>query len=846
MNEVGVGLHAAPSYRFGSVEVRPVERKVLVEGREVVIGSRAFDVCIALIEHRDRLVTKDELLDLAWPGLVVEENNLQVQVSTLRKILGADVVATVPGRGYRFAAHVVEGPEPRGPMTSAHPIPVAALGAIIGREREIAALLQLVDERRLVTIVGPGGIGKTRVAREIVGRLAPRFTNGVCWVDLAAVALEQRVVQAIAHSAHLEVTEGDPLALLARALGHRDTLLVFDNCEHLAAEVARVAHVLLEAGSRLRVLATSQDILRISDECVFRLDALEVPAAGTPLAEARGCGAMQLLETRTRAVDRRFVLSDENLSAAIDICAQLDGNALAIEMAAARVPLLGLEGVAARLGERLRILRLEWRDVPARHRTLRATLDWSHAMLHADEQAVLRRLAVFAGSFRPECAQRVAADARVDEWSALDALGALVDKSLVSLEQLDPPRYRLLETTRLYVAEKLAEHKEEQGARDHHRKAMEQVAAEAERAFWLESDESWLATYGPDYDDLERAFDLACEQQDAQCAGVIIQVLTRFDGMRNLFIAARRRKTAALALVPAADASAAALLWNALAAFRFTAVPGASRAEIDRNRTNAWRKLGNARELYEALARTAANVGREDDVRVAEAALAEAVALEDPHWPPRLRLLLWQARALAHAYRSDWPACAECYEEAVFLAQRAGATRMVAAFRADLAEAQLMAGDFAAAIESGKEAIAQLRAFDQPFNLEGALCVLCGALVMADDLPSARSILAQAFPFVEDSGMQGAPFDHAALLATRSGRHADAARILGFADACYAREAERREPNEERSATLAALGITTALGSDAAAKHRAAGIRMTRRQADAVVRSVLEPASGGP
>jgi predicted ATPase/DNA-binding winged helix-turn-helix (wHTH) protein len=480
-------------YRFGDIEVRRVERELLVGGQHTAIGSRAFDLLLALIDHRDRVVSKNELLDLVWPGLVVEENNLQAQVSAIRKLLGPKALATIPGRGYRFALPLSEespfpaaANTPSGAPASTPPLTnlPAAEEAPFGRDADTAAITQLLREHRLVTVLGSGGIGKTRLAQEVARGQVDMHANGVWWVDLAALSAPDKVVPAIANAAHLQLEEGDPLAELAKALAHRSTLLVLDNCEHLVAHVARVVHTALGAAAGLRVLATSQEALKTPGEYVYRLDSLAVPPPGTSLESARTFGAVKLLEQRARAVDRLFALSESTIADAIELCRQLDGIALAIEMAAVRLPVLGLGPLQARLGERLKLLRGASRLMPARHRTLRATLDWSHSLLSSEEQAVLRRLSVFAGSFRLDMAQRVAATEDLDEWMVLDSLTALIDKSLVQVERNEPPRYRLLETTRLYAAERLLEHAESEGTFLRHGAALAALADESNQAYW--------------------------------------------------------------------------------------------------------------------------------------------------------------------------------------------------------------------------------------------------------------------------------------------------------------------------------------------------------------------------
>jgi predicted ATPase/DNA-binding winged helix-turn-helix (wHTH) protein len=833
-------------YRFDRFEVRRVERELRMGGERAGIGSRAFDVLLALLDHRDRVVSKNELLDCVWPGLVVEENNLQAQVSALRKLLGPKAIATIPGRGYRFALPLADEGADQAPAavrgdavaSIARTNLPAADEMPFGRDADMAAVTQLLREHRLVTVVGAGGIGKTRLAQEAARRQIDAHASGVWWVDLAALSNPDGIVPAIVNAARLQLEEGDPLAELARALAYRSTLLVIDNCEHLAADVARVVQAALGAATGLRVLATSQEPLKTPGEYAYRLDALAVPPSGTSLEVSRTFGAIQLLEQRAKAVDRLFSLNESTIAGAIELCRHLDGIALAIEMAAVRLPLLGLEPLQARLGERLKLLRSGDRLMPARHQTLRATLDWSHSLLNADEQATLRRLSVFAGSFRLDMAQRVASSGALDEWTVLDALTALIEKSLVHVERSEPPRYRLLETTRLYAAEKLREHAETDITLERHSEALVALADESNEAYWALADKPWLSRYAADYEDLQGAFDRACATRRADVAASTGEALFNLDRMRGLVVPLRKRAASAHALLPLGDSRAQARLWNCIARFL------ASTAELPLvvtapERVAAWRRVGDKRQIYLALGTLSIACVRAGDWVAAERALGEAHALEDPAFPRRLLAELAGDRIGLGNYRNDATAYRKSLRETMRLAEEVGAEALVSVCRRSLADAALMAGDVTEAIALGRAAVADPRVRDRPRSLAVALSNLNAALLVAGELEAARQVATEALPLAWQAGIVHYFFDHVALYAARMGRAAQAAQLVGFANRIYAAGKEPRQPNEARSMEQAEAAATSILGTDEYHRIRSAGDAMSDEEARALARNVL-------
>jgi predicted ATPase len=446
----------AQSYRFGPAELRPAERQLLVEGRPAHIGARAFDVLVALVDRRDRVVTKDELLDLAWPGLVVEENNLHVQISALRKVLGAQAVSTIAGRGFRFMpeVHVVDAPA--GPTTvRVHNLP-AQLNSFVGREAEIAQLLQMFERSRLVTITGSGGTGKTRLSLQAAREIHGRFQDGVWLVELAALSDPERVALAAAAVLGVKEEAGRPLNdTIARYVRDRSILLVIDNCEHLIQASAELAKRLLEASEGLCILASSREALRITGEALF------------PLPSLAANDSAKLFVDRASAVHPGFRTNGASGAAVAEICRRLDGIPLAIELAAARVNSLPVEQIAARLSDSLDVLRGGDRTHLTRQQTLRASIDWSYDLLSIPERELMRRLSVFAGSWGSEGARAVAAGGDVQSHDVLDLLSRLVEKSLVAKDS-GHGRYRLLDTVRQYARELLKSSGEEDGIRGQH------------------------------------------------------------------------------------------------------------------------------------------------------------------------------------------------------------------------------------------------------------------------------------------------------------------------------------------------------------------------------------------
>lgn len=468
-------------YGAGPWAVDLARRELRADGVPVPIGGRAFEIVEVLIEAAGELVTKDDIMARVWPGVFVEENTLQVHISAVRRALGPDreLLKTVAGRGYRLlgrwtaqqpAMTATDGAIPRTagrPFTTNFPAPTSEL---IGRETAVQHLRDLLSAYRVVTLTGPGGIGKTALALEVARRLFPSFEGDGRLVELASLSDPGLLPSAVAGALGFRLGDETTFDAVATAIGGNALLLVLDNCEHVIDAVAKLVETLIRLCPRTSVLATSREVLRIDGECVYRVSPLDAPSQDQDDPnKILGHGAVQLFIARAAAWQADASPDAQSLPAIAAICRRLDGIPLAIEFAAARAATLGLRRVAERLNDRFGLLAGGRRTALARHQTLRATLDWSYELLPDLERHLLRHLAVFPAGFTLEAASAVRGDTD-DAASDIEALVAnLVAKSLVQLDGSAPGgRWRMLETIRAYAMVKLKERGEaEMAARRH-------------------------------------------------------------------------------------------------------------------------------------------------------------------------------------------------------------------------------------------------------------------------------------------------------------------------------------------------------------------------------------------
>jgi predicted ATPase/DNA-binding winged helix-turn-helix (wHTH) protein len=467
------GQGRPPVYQLEDCEIDLGRRELRRHAAPVPIGGRAFEILETLIESAGDLVRKDDLRSRVWRGAIVEDSTLQVHISAVRKALGQyrGLLKTESGRGYRLLGNWAVRRDdasqdssdfdrwtvaPRQLQTS---LPARA-SELIGRNSALEQLRDILSAYRMVTLTGPGGIGKTALAIELARKIVAEFDGGGWFVELTPLTDPTLVPSAVASVLGLKLG-GDVISdeTVARAVGGQNILLVLDNCEHIIDAAASFTESFVRLCPRATILATSREVLRIDGEHVYRIPPLDVPAAQVnEPSQILSHSAVELFVARTKSLGSEFLSHDGNPTTIAAICRHLDGMPLAIEFAAARAAMLGVQDVATGLRDRFALLTVGRRTALRRHQTLRATLDWSYELLPETEQQLLRRLAVFPTGFTVDAVVAVTKDLTLGTSSVMEGIASLVSKSLVTLDNSENlSRWRLLETIRAYAFEKLVE-----------------------------------------------------------------------------------------------------------------------------------------------------------------------------------------------------------------------------------------------------------------------------------------------------------------------------------------------------------------------------------------------------
>ncbi len=813
---------AHATLRFGRFELQRSERRLLIDSRPALLGARAFDMLMVLAERPGELVGKNELLDRVWPGVVVEEGNIAVQVNALRKVLGSDLIGTVPGRGYRFTARiegqVLDAPAVAAPAPDLQTRLPRALPALLGRDSDLAKLGALVDGHALVSVIGAGGIGKTLLVQHLLDARRRAHPHGVCWVELAGVPDSAALPTTVAAALGVRLGGGDPFEALAVAVGPLNLLLALDNAEHLRDDVGRLATLLIEAAPATKLVVTSQVRLGVNTERVLRLSTLDLPPAGAGVEQALAAGAVALFVDRVQASDPRFTLTDTSVASVVSVCRSVDGLPLAIELAAARALMLGVHGLASAMGDRLQLLtRNRNRAAPARQQTLRATLEWSHGFLDAAEQAVFRRLAVVVGSCSLQLAQQIAADAAgdgpIDAWAVLDALDVLVDRSLVAVLPGDDdasPRYRLLESPKAFALDRLVAAGEVEMTQLRLAQAVSRLFAEAWDAYMSGGITTgsnplkrWLA---PDCDNARAALAVGhCpDSVRLQISAVLQRALPRSLIGERLALA-----NSCEVLLEAEPSSHLRMIgWLNTAITWLNPRRQRKRAAAERALALARdheRLTGDRRYLYAALGVLGFAMASNNELDSASATLAEMRALEDAGTVPRHMMYREAIEFTSARLRGDFAERLRVAHERV---ARAADAQDEALCMTDLIDAELAAGDMRAAATTGRALVAKLVASRDEYELTMARLNLCAALLALDARMEARQVGELGWLQAARFELQAYWADYLSLLAALEQRPAAAARLCGYSVAAYAMTGDDREVNEavafDRARRLAA------------------------------------------
>jgi predicted ATPase/DNA-binding winged helix-turn-helix (wHTH) protein len=521
------------AFIFGPFKLSVAERLLKRGDEALTIGGRALDLLTVLVERAGEVISHKELIARAWPDVTVEEANLRVHIATLRKVLGdglngARYISNVAGRGYCFVAAVARSiveqvlPPADPPLVNSrtHNLP-AQLTRMVGRDQVVRQLQAKLMTCRFVSIVGPGGVGKTTVAVAVAHGLVEGFHGAVWFVDLGVLADSRLVPTAVASALGIVTQAQDPLLGLLGFLGDRKILLVLDNCEHVIDAAAELVERVMNEAPQAHILATSREALRADGEHIHILNSLDTPPNKPRLqaAEALCYPAVQLFMERAAASGYHSDLSDTDAPVVANICRRLDGIALAIELAASRAGSLGISGTAEVLDNRFKIVWNGRRLALPRHQTLNSMLDWSYNLLSDLEKRVLCRLSIFVGDFTIKAAREIAAEAEIDDARITQAVTSLLAKSLISTTHSHKSTYyRLLDTTRAYALAKLADCGEmDCMARRHATIFCKYLKDQNLQSGYGEED---LAEYAPQIGDVRAALDWALSGREDRAIGV--------------------------------------------------------------------------------------------------------------------------------------------------------------------------------------------------------------------------------------------------------------------------------------------------------------------------------------
>jgi predicted ATPase len=807
----------------------------VTQDRSLAFGELLRDLRLAAGLSQEMLA---ERARLSLGGISVLERGARRSPHRDTVALLAEGLGLCPADRARLEAAAVRPAQPRRRKSAKQELPPhnlpAEFNSFVGHRHEIAEIAGLLRDVRFVTLVGAGGVGKTRCALQIGTAFLRSTSDGVWLAELAPIPDQSLVPSVIALALNIhEQPDRSLLETLVAYLKRKQLLLILDNCEHVIDEARTVTAKILQACPDVRILATSREGLRICGEETYRIPSLGVPPDTETLSSeaVSRYEAVQLFVDRARSSNKRFALTDENAPDVVEICRRIDGIPLAIELAAARVNVLSAQQLAEKLDDRFRVLTGGDRNALPRQQTMRALIDWSYDLLSDEERLLFRKLAIFAGGFTLDSASAVCSSTALDEPEVFDLLSSLVDKSLVHSEPAGSgTRYRLLESTRQYAREKLAEGGEFETSARAHAAAYLAMAEELGSAWETSPDRAVLALAEPELENLRAALQWAFGSRGdvrlgQRLAGTLRSpwaILGETEGRRWIQLA--RESTDAhtpVATIAALDLAEALL--------------AAGLMQHKASLAAAQRALASYREVGDQLriARTERIVGRELVVlgKIAEGEQLLSQALQGARSLGARRLIgnvledLAVARELAGG---DLCEARQLSAEALAIARSMGAERNAAVLAGNLAEAEFRGGDAAAAVRLVGEALAAARTLNSTRDVTNALCNMAAYLVTLDRYDEARTSAREALAAARDARyavqVTWALQRLAAVCALRPAvaslpeALARAARLLGYADTQLTRLDAVREYTEQQEYDKMLPALRNALGADECAK----------------------------
>ncbi|MBC5804690.1 MAG: hypothetical protein DLM53_05930 [Candidatus Eremiobacter antarcticus] len=683
------------------------------------------------------------------------------------------------------------------------------LSSLVGREQDVAEIKALVEHSRLVTLCGAGGIGKTRCAMQVGADLLDGYSDGVWFVDLASLGNASLVPNVVA--AVFDVQEPSNQQMLDALIAffkNKELLVILDNCEHVIADVSKTADALLKACPKLRILATSRESLAIGGESVYRMPSLAVPADshGLTAAAALAYGAIALFDVRARAANARFQLSDDNAPVIAEICRRLDGIALAIELAAARIKVLSPRQLSEKLDERFRLLTGGNRAALPRQQTMRALIDWSYDLLSESEQRLFRYFSIFAGAFTLELATAVCADDSIADFEMLDLLSSLVDKSLLHPEYAaDETRYRLLESTRQYAREKLLERGEYESIVRRHADVYVAFADKLDDSWDSTPDREWICKAEPEMDNWRAAIAWAVS---ANGDTRVVQELALAKVWQELAHAEGRRYVRMALDAVAADTPPLLVAELELSASKIDSIFGQFKSAL----ASAERALAIFQQLPDpelCVANAQLCAGRAllflSRIEEGEALLQAALDVFRKTHSQKTMGSALSALGAARIMQDDIPEARSLLMAAGAIYKSTGADGRLPAVLSLLAEAEFRAGDVEAALRVAGEALEAHRAIKSGPNVLNVLYNMAAYLTALARFEEARSHAHQALKLAREEQAEADvafTLQHlAAIDALKPDNGADgrmrAARLIGFVDARLASLDSAREYTEQ-------------------------------------------------